>query len=366
MLFVLCVLFALASRASAAPYVVTNYIHVSVKTIKGSTDEYGYTLSDVKYTYTDKVVQATPISPIATITGTTDYADVTVLNLVVDSTLRSSYSKIDYLNYDTTYISTIFLIPITYIPDVTCTGQNWIYTSNVPVDLPAIVTLPAATLSTSATTYYRQHYKPTAYTSVYGILNVSDIASTYLASASSYNRPQPMTNCYTPSITCKVPTITGEVPRCTTTWVWEYPTHDRHNHTNWDGYYDDYDYEDHWLRDIILISVLCPVGWCLIWLVVGFLESWLSFKGLMLGKHRKRGLPLAWCCISCLFLCWSGPTYKAKSVEEQTRLAELWKEMTAWKKFKLWIKWGFRWKYPVDILGEAPEVAKRALRQGCI
>ena len=85
----------------------------------------------------------------------------------------------------------------------------------------------------------------------------------------------------------------------------------------------------------------------------------------MLGNKRKRGLPYSWCCISWLFLCWAGPTYAAKSEEERALLKTKWEEYGAGQKFKLWLKWGFRWKYP-DVLGEEPEKAKRPFRQGCL
>lgn len=32
--------------------------------------------------------------------------------------------------------------------------------------------------------------------------------------------------------------------------------------------------------------------------------------------------------------------------EERKRLQEYWKGLSGGAKFKLWLKWGFRWKYP--------------------
>jgi hypothetical protein len=49
--------------------------------------------------------------------------------------------------------------------------------------------------------------------------------------------------------------------------------------------------------------------------------------------------------------------YTAKSKEEQEVLVEQWNALRAGEKFKLWMKWGFRWKYP-GILGPEPEKVK--------
>jgi hypothetical protein len=53
-----------------------------------------------------------------------------------------------------------------------------------------------------------------------------------------------------------------------------------------------------------------------------------------------------------------GPTHKAKSEAEQKILMEKRDAMGAWKKFTLWLKWGFRWKYP-DGLGEEPDITRK-------
>jgi hypothetical protein len=346
-----------ASRAFAAPYIVTKYVQLSVYTVEAYTD-YQTTEAESIYTYTESVVPATPVSAITTITTSADYADVTILEIVVASAAVQSYST---LSYDSTALVTQYVVPVTYVPNATCTSQNWTYSTNVPVYIPDIVSLSPVTVSTSVSTISYLHYNPTPTTEVIAVLNPTDVSADDFASASVEYEPYGMAYCYTPTSYCDVATATGAAAQCTTTFV--YDGSDGSNYPN-DALYDQY--EDNWIRNLILIAVLVPVGWWLIWLCVGLFESWLSFKGLMLGQHRKRGLPYSWCCISILFLCFTGPTYRAKSAEEQTRLAEQWGEMKRWQKFKLWMKWGFRWKYPVEVLGEEPEIAKRALRQGCL
>lgn len=342
-------LFALC--ASAAPYIVTTYVELSVYT-----EDYGYTDSETTipasvYTYTDAVIPATPVSAIATLTESAGYADVTVIQVVVESG-----SAVTQNNYDSSYTQISYVVPVTYTPEPTCTSQNWTFTTNVPVYVPDIVSLPAVTTFTSATTISYEYYSPTPTTGLVAVVNPTDVDASDLAAASSEYMPYGLSYCYTPTTSCA--TGTASAASCTTTFVYDSSAS---YYYGGDPYFDD----KSWITPLVLICVLVPVGWFLIWLFIGLWESWMSFKGLMLGRHRKRGLPYAWCCISILFLCWVGPTYKAKSAAEQEVLQERWKAMSKREKFKLWMKWGFRWKYP-DVLGEEPEFAKRAFRQGCL
>jgi len=353
--FFLCALLALT--VSAAPYIVTSYVVLSVYTESAYTYYGGRSTEPESYrTYTDGVAKPTAsVSVLSTMTESAAYADVTIVYEVLES--GSPVSR-TYASNDLSAVYTSYVVPITYSADSTCSGQSWTLSTNVPVTLPAIITPTPVTAITSTTTYPYGYYKEPQQTYVVAVLNATDVDASQVASASSYYAPSYMEYCYTPTTTCSTPT--GTAAQCKTTFVY-----DSSSSSSGSRYYDDY-YSDHyWLTPLILICVLVPVGWFLLWLIVGLLESWMSFKGLMLGQHRKRGLPYAWCCISIIFLCWTGPTYKAKSPEEQAVLLERWKEMKKGEKFKLWMKWGFRWKYPT-MLGEEPEIAKRALRQGCL
>ncbi|KAK2630221.1 hypothetical protein QTJ16_001041 [Diplocarpon rosae] len=348
----------------AAPYVVTSYVILSVYTRDG------YTASDEPYTYSSSLhtrtgttrpeslitsiypvaAPSTGVSAIATLTASADNADVTLINIVLESgsILSSPYSSSAAASLDTSYA-----VPITYTPEARC-SQNWTFTTNVPVEIPAMVTPTPVTLETSVSLFRYQDQKPMRHTEVLAILNPTNVASGEVASASSIYAPYQMSYCYVPTTTC----ATASPTECSQIWTYT-SSPSGYNSSSW---YNDYD-DRYWLRSLILVCVLVPLGWILIWLAVGLLESWYSFKGLFLGLHRKRGFPYAWCCISVLFLCWVGPTYKAKSPEEQAVLLERWKAMKKSEKFKLWMKWGFRWKYP-DVLGAEPELAKRAVRQG--
>ncbi|KAK0124548.1 hypothetical protein ONS95_009496 [Cadophora gregata] len=348
-LFFLFLCAFLALTASAAPYIVTSYVVISVET-------FTYYGSTELYTETSVVAKPTAsVSVLSTLTESAAYADVTVVYEVLQSgqpTSRTYNTGTDEVLY------TSYVVPITYSADATC-SQDWTYSTNVPVSLPAVIKPTPVTATTSTTTHpYGYGYSKPQETFVVAVLNASDVDAAEVASASSAYAPSYISYCYyTPTTTCSTPT--GTAAQCTTTFVYDSSSSNR------GSFYEDPYYTGYWWTPLILICVLVPVGWFLLWLIIGLFESWMSFKGLMLGQHRKRGLPYAWCCISIIFLCWTGPTYKAKSPEEQAVMLERWKAMKAGEKFKLWMKWGFRWKYPT-MLGEEPEIAKRALRQGCL
>ena len=338
--------------AAPAPYVVTSYVELSIYTDEGYTTSAGHTQVDQSlYTYTEDVIPTiTPLpSAISTYTEDSIYTHVSIVEIVLPPG-SGSEPTIDYAAYSTS-IDTSYVVPVTYTPPATCTGENWTYTTNVPVWVPDLVAiqLSPVTVSASATTYTYDHYNPTPTTAMIAVLNPTDVDPDDLASASSSYMPYEISYCESPTSDCAEATCTG-------------------SSDSGNGYYNgDYNsnYYDSSLRDLILICVLVPVGWMLLWLILGLWESWASFKGLMLGRERKRGLPYAWCCVSILFLCWVGPTYKAKSEAEQTELLEKWKAMKSGEKLKLWLKWGFRWKYP-DMIGPEPEKSKRPFRQGCL
>ena len=350
-------LLSFALSVLAAPYVVTTYVEISVYTEEAFTD-FETTVPASLDTETFSVVPATPVSAITTLTASAGYADVTLVEIVVPSGAPAS----ENYDYDSSYVDTSYVVPVTYTPEATCTSQNWTLTTTVPVFVPFIVSLAPVTVSTSASTISY----PTPLTAIYvvAVLNPADVDADDLAAASSDNMPYEMSDCYTPTSYCA--TGTASAASCTTTFAYD-DSNSGYNggYGGYDGGYDGAYDDDNWIRPLVLICVLVPVGWILLWVLIGLWESWMSFKGLMLGQHRKRGLPYAWCCISVLFLCWVGPTYKAKSAEEQAELLEKWKAMRRGEKFGLWMRWGFRWKYP-DMIGDEPEIAKRAFRQGCL
>lgn len=69
----------------AAPYIVTNYVELSIYTDPGYT-EISTTASASFYTYTrDVTPDVTPISALSTYTVDSDYTDVTIVNIILPS-----------------------------------------------------------------------------------------------------------------------------------------------------------------------------------------------------------------------------------------------------------------------------------------
>ncbi|PGH26384.1 hypothetical protein AJ80_01882 [Polytolypa hystricis UAMH7299] len=109
-----------------------------------------------------------------------------------------------------------------------------------------------------------------------------------------------------------------------------------------------------WGLALIILS-----GWFAAILALGIAESWRSFAALMNGREAKRGLPTTWCCLlpivfaPLLFFSKSG--FEARQ-DDTAELERKWKEMPPHTRLWLWLKWGFRYKYP-PFLGSPPPKA---------
>lgn len=101
---------------------------------------------------------------------------------------------------------------------------------------------------------------------------------------------------------------------------------------------------------VIVIAALLPSLFLL-----GWVESFLWFRRLMLGKTALRFGTICWTLISLWVLCFTRVS-PARSAEDQKALQAQWKSMSAGTVWKLWWKWGFRHAYPVAILGADPRI----------
>ncbi|CAG8960342.1 hypothetical protein HYFRA_00012416 [Hymenoscyphus fraxineus] len=338
-----------ALNVLAAPYIVTSYVELSVHT------QY----NGVK-TYTKPVVLPStitaPPSAIATSTRADKYyTHVSIVDIVLSPGLGKSPSY-DYEDSEDVLYTT-YMVPLTFNAPTSCSSTSWAFTTTVAVYIPPPVRgkINAATLSTSASTYTYEHRNPVPTTNVIAILNPTDVDPSDLASASSkHSRYYYYTRYTSPGglNTLASPTSSSETSRSSS------------RYESCGGSYSAC-YNSPY-QTLLTIIPLVIFGWSLLWFLIGLLESWYSFKGLMQGEKRKRGIPYSWCCISWLCLCFTGPVYKAKTPEEQVVLKQKWAEMKIGAKMGLWVKWGFRFQYPVEILGAEPEIYKRAFRQGCL
>lgn len=371
------VLSAPAPIPNPEPYIVTKYVEeTATYTYRGYTQSSSTILPSVDISTKTVVPTDTPTNGLRTVTDSTSYAEVTIIEILLPpgSAPKITSSSLDLYGTDDAYVlaqSTRYVVPVTYTPLASCTsrysGQSWALTTNIPISIPFPVrgAITPLSLLASTSTYTDNYDKLSLITSQYAVLNPTDIPSAALASALSLYEPNGLANCYTPTTACYTVTYAEGEREATCRHTFTYDSNYRSTFSGNDPYPEGYTRDSRWRVYSILILVLAPFTWLLFFFLLGLLESYLSFKGLMLGKHRKRGVPYTWCCVSLFTLCCVGPTYKAKSAEEQVILGERWKEYKKREKFKLWVKWGLKWKYP-DVLGEAPEIDKRALRERCL
>lgn len=97
---------------------------------------------------------------------------------------------------------------------------------------------------------------------------------------------------------------------------------------------------------VIVIAVILPSL-----SLLNFVESWIWFSGLMKRKSALRGETTSWVLITLLVLCLTR-TASARTAEDQQILRQRWGSMTGGTRFKLWLRWGFRMSYPVELPGD--------------
>ena len=85
--------------------------------------------------------------------------------------------------------------------------------------------------------------------------------------------------------------------------------------------------------------------------VLGFLENYLWFRRLMMGKSAMRVGTICWVFLSLWILCFTR-MQDARSAEDQKVLTEKWRATPMGQALKLWLRWGFRRRYPVPLLGQ--------------
>lgn len=100
---------------------------------------------------------------------------------------------------------------------------------------------------------------------------------------------------------------------------------------------------------LLLLKILLPVG--LVWALGGLLESWFWFGRLMRGRHAARGNSIVWS-VGTFFLV--RKQRMRPGVEDRRELERRWMEVGYWRALRLWARYGLRWRYPVELLGEFP------------
>ncbi|KAF7548864.1 hypothetical protein G7046_g8529 [Stylonectria norvegica] len=355
-LLALCFFLVAVSNVSATQWTVTSYYVLEVTT---SVDTlYG----DYTETYTGLLPLkegATPVTTGALSTSTYTYSyqslEVVEIYLPADAVETSDLqpsSTFDEFNYsstdeDSTY--TEYYQPVEYTAPASC-PTPFTFVTNTPLDVPDAVTdqLSIGSLETTVHTYYAGG----SYVEV----------SAFLASTLTPGKSNLSTDAiYTYYISdCINPTggFYGNGNSYSDTASTYTRTDSGGNSRSGSDSSDDSEFGG---CSTISLSACSPLKtWIIIIVVVlvvifllGFVESFFWFRRLMIGQAALRLGTVCWIFLSwpMLFATRHSP---GRSTEDRAPLKEQWKEMKFGKKMGLWMKWGFRHRYPVELLGVHP------------
>jgi hypothetical protein len=282
----------------------------------GSTEDY--------YTYTSTRTISPSITPTSAAVSTTTYhqtyndLDVVSVFYPPGAVANSDLEPTDYPNYSTPTRGTIFMMSVTYTAPASCTSSfTWATEEVVAVPTEVIDQVTPSTIVTEAPFTYST-YTAMGYETWY---------------------------------------LTPEAVPFTTSEEYYYSVYIAHCETPYSSTYDDDDNDNYRVCSlysgcttlrvwVIIIATLLPSLF-----VLGFLESWFWFRRLMTGRGALRGGTVCWICISLWVACFTR-SQSARSADDQKLLREQWNKMSSGTAFKLWWKWGFKHRYPEELLGK--------------
>lgn len=96
---------------------------------------------------------------------------------------------------------------------------------------------------------------------------------------------------------------------------------------------------------VIVVATLLPLIF-----LIGFVESYCWFRRMMIGRSALRLGTICWCVLSLWFILLTRKS-PARSKEDQVLLRQYWGSLSGGTRIKMWFKYGFRWRYPVELLG---------------
>lgn len=357
--------FYFSSLARAAPWIVTRYYEPEVYS------DDGYTITP---TVTTDIVEVTPTASsmpaaLSTTTVTRTYFDdiITVVQVLLPS--GAPVATDNGLYNDNDYITTNYYVDLVYTAPTGC-SSHWTTTTAVSLYVPSEIQGFVQPTSTSIS-YSVDNYKPFQPTTITQAIAWIDPTQLPASSLSFLrNLYAPVTILYVAGCPYDIDSFDGDDTNDgTSSDSGSSGSGTSYNTGSYSGDASSDDGDKNWIYDdywygisplaVILIVIL---SWFGLWFIIGLMESWFQFQRLMTGWQARRGLPLSWAMLapvlSCFLLCFSHKGYRARTAEEAAELQKKWTEMGGREKFALWLRWGFRWKYP-PMLGPAPEKVRR-------
>ncbi len=342
-LAVFIALLAQLQPALAAFYTVTSYFIL--------TETYSALISTCtescrSYTFTNTLTVNPTVTPTAKpLSATTrqyTYDDLEVVSVYLAA---SAVASSDILPSRTVssrtsgagYIFTNYAVPITYTAPTSC-PTAFTVTTLTRVDVPYQVT-PYIT-GVTTTSLYINTRTPSTDTYITVILDRTAVPSTEIGVATTgYLYTYYIANCRNPTATGAAyygPTATG---------------YHSGGSSSSGGSDDDYTVCSTLTGCVSLATWIIVVATILpLIFLLGFVESYCWFRRMMLGKSALRLGTVCWCALSLWFILLTRKS-PSRSVEDQALLKQYWKTLSAGTRIKLWFKWGFRWQYPVELLG---------------
>lgn len=327
----------------ASFYTVTSYYVLSTTTSK-----YVSTCTSSCRAYTDTETltvnpTVTPTaSPVSSRTSTYTYDDLEVVRLYLPAGAVADSDILTTTSTRQSGIYTQYAIPITWTAPSSCPTPFTVVTVR-QVDIPYQVTAQISAAST-AVSYYTNTRSKSTYTYITYIINPTAIPATQVNPTSNYY--------YTNYVqSCRNPTATGGAEY----YGPSYTARGGSGSGSASGGSDDDDWD--WTVCSALTGCVGLATWVIVIatilptiFVLGFIESYFWFRRMMLGKSALRLGTVCWCALSLWFILLTrkSPT---RNGEDQALLKQYWATLGAGERIKLWFKWGFRWRYPVELLG---------------
>ncbi len=355
---------AILVGAAAAQTTTSNYWTVTERYMR-STYTYYYTSrlggveTDTEPSFRTIKPTVTPtVAAVSTYTDSSyDYDDVSYVTLlypngaVAESDLMPDrHTQTGFTtttSSHTTYLD--FYMPVTVTAPASC-PTPWTVTSTASIYAPDAVTdqlKPTSTITRASTDIYGSVYN-------YQTWFLTPGAGPYYTSDDSYYLDY-VKYCSKPPVNYKLAAISSSTctagstsSSCTNSGNSNSNSNDNNNYYGGDYCfsYNSWGCGQAWATYVIVLASVIPGLFLL-----GFVESYFWFRRLMLGKGCLRFGTICWVCISLWILCFTR-TQSSRSKEDQVLLRENWKKMGAGAAFKNWWKFGFRHRYPEELLGK--------------
>lgn len=344
--FLSLVLTYLTPFVLGAPWIVTDYYQAVPEEVYGDYDTSKHKWSIITTTTYQEIIPTATSLPDAIQTNVVVNSDYYADEVTIVEKLYPSggvgkpvpYSAV-YNYVDSQWTSIIWVVNLTYSAPTACSTQ-WTTTTAATVTPPSDYTfdrlLPSTAVSTSYSVYNAEGFRSSTYVYKYIYVEPTQVPTRSLSSLSDR---------YVPSTLYDY-----NDKKC------RYQNSDYTYYNYPDSYYDDY-YGGLAISPLAIL-LICVLGWIGLWFLLGILEAWIRFRRLMTGWQTRRGMPVCWALtimpLTLFCLCCLRKGYRSRNAHDAAVLQSRWKKLTAWNKFTLFLKWGFRYSYPT-ILGPAPE-----------